>query len=210
MRSLPGAGLLGVLAHLAFAPPAGAYMLLTDSDGHRIAGVRIEKEYGDVVELAYLPKPFDRLVLPSQEGGKLAFRWTYRQIPSSGPGLALGRFRIGVDAHGSATVRFEFSGHDLTEGAVYAAAAALLGPDRKAMHTFYARTGTEAGGFAGDGKNIALTLERRPQWWGSVRVIVFFFMQYHNGRELGAAAVGEAMRRAVGRLTGGEGDEQEE
>jgi len=212
MRSPALAGLIvpGLLAHLAFAAPAGAYMLVPDPDGLGISAVLIEKEYGDVVELAYLPKPHDRLVRPSEEAGTLAFRWLYRRIPLSGPGLAWGRFTIDVAPNGRASVQFDFSGRDLAEGAVYAAAAALLGPDRKAVHTFYARAETENGGFAEKSGSVPLTLERSPAWWGAVTAIVFFYMQYPHGGELGTDGVGQAMRRAVGRLTGGEGEEQEE
>jgi hypothetical protein len=207
---LPGFSVLAWLAPLGFAAPADAYMLVPDVHGPGIVAVLIEREYGDIVELSYLPKPHDRLATASAEANGLAFYWFYRRIPQSGGPQAHGRFLIDVDAAGKAIIHFDFFGRELAEGAVYAAAAALLGRDRRAIHTFYARAETEGGGFDENHGRVALALQRSPAWWNEVSAIAFFYMQYPHAGELGETGVGHAMRRAVARLTGGEGVEQEE
>lgn len=200
-------GVIGVsflAAAMLAAGPVAAFTIVPADDETGRVFVVIERPYGDVVPFRLLPKPFDRVVQTLQGPETLSFRWRYP------PSLDEGRGHIQVEADGRGTMRFHFTARQPRAGDTLAAAAVLIDGEGRALHSFLARaTLTGAAAEAGPERHaVALRLERAPEWWERVDAIAFFNMTYHVERDLDEADIWTAMRRAVHRLTMGEGSEQ--
>lgn len=173
-----------------------------DDPGHLI--VEVEGAAADIVRLKDLPEPFSRLVA----GGaaqNASFRWRYERF-------AEGKVLISIDASGRATLRFDFAIREPLAGRRYGAALSLLTDDGRAMHTFYALADRmpQRGDEAPLRYGVELELARPPAWWREVAALAFFRMTYHPQQKLAERETWRAMRRAVWRVTQGEGTEQRE
>jgi hypothetical protein len=196
---------LAILAvAIAAEGPASAFTIVpADEDPGRIV-VIIERDYGDVVPLKALPAPYNRIVQDLQGPDGLSFRW--RQFRSSEQGMAY----IHVSPTGAGDMRFEFYGEPLEDGDSLGAAAVLVGPNGRAMHTFLARADVEGDAFAGGGNlhRVRLELDQPPEWWAEIDAIAFFYMKYYQVQSPDREGVWRAMERAVQRFTKGEGPVQ--
>lgn len=204
--ALPGpivaAGL--VVATLFSAVSAAAYTVVPADDETGRVFVVIERPYGDVVPLRLLPRPYHRLFPGAGGADALVFRWRYW------PSRDEGRGHLDISESGEATMHFAFMARRPRAGDTLAAAAVLSGADGRALHTLFARArmsgeSVEAGP---EQRSVALRFERRPEWWEKVEAITFFNMTYPAERGFDDDGVWRAMRRAVHRLTRGEGTEQ--
>ena len=181
--------------------PAGAWLIYPDRDDPSRMIVEIEKPYGDLVPFASLPGRFDTAVQTVQGPETLSYRWRYREAAD---GMAFLR----VDEDGTGTIEFEFRARELVDGQRLGAAAVLVAGDGTPLHTFYARTGTGSFGNEAKTHRVELSIDRPPDWWRRVTGIAFFYMIYHPLQKLDDDGVWQAMRRAVGHFTKGQGTEQ--
>jgi hypothetical protein len=197
-----GAGL--VVATLFSAGSAAAYTIVPADDETGRVFVVIERPYGDVVPLRLLPRPHDRILPTARGEDALVFRWRYW------PSRDEGRGHLDVSASGEATMHFAFTARRPRAGDTLAAAAVLTGADGRALHTLFARArlSGESAEAGPERRTVALRFERRPEWWEKVEAITFFNMSYPAERGFDDEGVWTAMRRAVHRLTRGEGSEQ--
>jgi len=188
------------LATAAGGPAAAFTIVPADGDAGRIV-VIIERDYGELVPLKALPAPYNRIVQELQGPAGLSFRW--QQFRSPEQGMAY----IRVSPQGMGHMRFEFYGDPLADGHTLGAAAVLVGPEGRALHTFLARADVEGDAFASGGKlhRVGMELERPPAWWGGVEAIAFFHMKYYQAQAPDREGVWRAMERAVARFTMGEG-----
>lgn len=185
----------------AASDPAGAWLIYPDRDDPARLIVEIERPYGDLVPFASLPGRFDTAVQTARGPEVLSYRWRYGKAAD---GLAF----VQVDEDGRGTITFEFRGSELIDGQRLGAAAVLVAEDGTPLHTFYART--EVGSFAGGAQShsVRLAIDRPPDWWRRLTGIAFFYMSYHPLQKLDDEGIWQAMRRAVGRFTDGQGTEQ--
>lgn len=183
--------------------PAWAWLLYPDrTDPHRMV-VEVEQAAGDLVTLAALPPPFNTVLGNSRGPGKLIFRWHYGR-EAEGAGELL------VGGDGRAEMRFDFAAHPELDDRCFGAAATLIGKQGLPLHTFYARADLSRGTFADSTlrHSVTLAVARPLDWWRGVEAIAFFHMTYYPLQKLDDEGVWGAMRRAVGRLSNGEGTEQ--
>jgi hypothetical protein len=165
--------------------------------------VEIDGQVADVVPLSSLPEPFDAALGDRRVAERLSYRWRYGET-------AQGRAMLIVDEAGRGDLRFEFAAREPVEGVRYGAAMVLLGPDEKPLHTFYARADPmrKDSGAPFARHRARFELVRPPDWWRGVEAIAFFRMTYHPSQKVDGLETWRAMRRAVWRLTKGEGTEQ--
>lgn len=194
---------MSMAAALAAGGPASAWLIYPDRDEPLRWVVEIERPYGDVVALGSLPPPFNTLVRSSGGQAPPIFRWLYGR---DAEGLAI----LSVDEDGQGRIGFEFILREPIEGQRLGAAAVLIDGSGTPLHSFYARADTVDGTFPAGARHrhVSLDLRRAPDWWRSVQAIAFFSMRYHPQQELDDEEVWQAMRRAVWKLTKGQGTEQ--
>jgi len=196
-------GCMALVIAAVIARPASAWLIYPEDEAPGRWTVEIENPAGDVVALDALPPPFASVLGIGRASAPLSFRWRYER---NAEGLA----RITIAADGQGVMRFDFLARTAVEGRRYGAAAVLIDGDGAALHTFYALA-LDSPDFAepGDRHAVELALDRPAEWWRGVRSIAFLYMTYHPHRPLGDADIRRAMRRAVGRITNGEGSEQQ-
>ncbi|MFI0845336.1 hypothetical protein [Mesorhizobium sp. IMUNJ 23232] len=185
--------------------PAVAWLLYPDRDDPQRWIVEIEKPYGDVVSLRFLPVALNA-PSPSASGQPpLLFRWRYGR-EAEGSAFLL------PDKEGHGGLEFEFLAREPIDGQRLGAAAVLVAIDGAPLHVLFALTDPMNGSFENGAQrqNIRLSLDRPPEWWRNVEAIAFFTMRYYPQQELDDEEAWAAMRRAVGNFTQGRGTEQRE
>jgi hypothetical protein len=201
MRLLP---MTLLVATLTAAGPAQAYTMFPDRDDPERLIVLVEKAHGDLVPFGALPPPFDMVVRTPPVQDRLSFRWRY------GTSEEEGLSRLQVDEDGRATIHFEFKGGETAGEDTLGAAAVLVDPDGKALHSFYVRADFSDETLVNDEKlrRVSVSVERPADWWRKVDGIAHFYMRYPKQRSLDEAGQQRAMRRAVWRFSRGAGTEQ--
>lgn len=201
MRLLP---MTLLVAAFAAARPAQAYTMFPDRDDPERLIVLIEKAYGDLVPFGALLPPFDMVVRTPPVQDRLSFRWRY------GTSEEEGLSRLHVDEDGVATLHFEFKGGETAGEDTLGAAAVLVDPEGKALHSFFARVDfSDETSVNGEKlRRVSLSVARPVDWWRKVDGIAHFYMRYPKQRNLDETGQQRAMRRAVWRFSAGAGTEQ--
>lgn len=181
--------------------PAAAWLIYPDRDRPRLTIVEIEKPYGDLVPFASLPRPYNTAAQMAQGPQSFVYHWRYARE-------AVGFAFLSVDEDGRGEMQFRFEARRPVEGARYGAAAVFVSEDGRPLHTFYARADAAPDLAGENGHRVDLVIERPPEWWRDVSAIRFFYMTYNPIQKLDDEGVWQAMRRAVGHFTRGQGTEQ--
>lgn len=192
-------------AILAAPNQAAAFMVAPDEERAGRYFVLIDRASGDHVPLDALPPPysvFGGTAWTDQQG--LTFRWRYFRSPERGSAT------LTIDEADGAAVSFGFSGDNLSEGDTVAAAVVFIGEQGEAVGTAYAAARVSGSRFAGGQSEYHATAPLPLT--GVVREAITGFtvltMKYYALQELDGDAVAAAMRRAVARVTGGDGFER--
>jgi len=183
--------------------PAAAWLAYPADDRAATLIVELDRGVAETVPFKALPPPFDAALRQSDVARRLSFRWRYDS-------RAQGRAVLVAQAAGQGTLTVEFAASEPPQGLRFGVAVVLLGQGGAPLHSFYARADSLRPS-PGDGAfrhRVALSLRRDPAWWRGVSAVTVLRMTYHREQRIDDRETWRAMRRAVWRLTKGQGTEQ--
>ncbi|MGE0282534.1 MAG: hypothetical protein AB7P20_18250 [Rhizobiaceae bacterium] len=185
---------------------ASAWLLYPDNDQPERIIVEIERPFGEFVPFSALPPPYNTALQEHQGPDALSYRWRYDPHDPRPQGMAYLR----VDAAGDGVVIFDFAVERLLPGECFGAAVVLVDRSGRALYSFYARTEPPSDNSdARTGQLARLKLSRQPDWWQGIDGMTLLFMRYYPIQGLDDEQVWAAMRKAVHRITKGQGEEQQ-